>query len=391
MRCLPLRLPPRVRGKGLCKDFHLCDVGITPACAGKSEKQVPFLPPYQDHPRVCGEKSQPAVRRSCAKGSPPRVRGKGHSEPGGAGGGGITPAYAGKSMGALIADAAERDHPRMCGEKTSASSLFNTAAGSPPRVRGKELRVETCFSHDGITPACAGKRRSYIRTTALLRDHPRVCGEKFWALVRAVMALGSPPRVRGKEWYLQGESPAPGITPAYAGKSCASAHGWFPDRDHPRVCGEKPWLTLPPWLWLGSPPRMRGKVQLQPWQPTALGITPAYAGKSMMLHHSIPDTAAHDGRQVLRGLRRHLKCDWDGHLRLVQVGNVVHERALMPDVHESQSRRTPQRHNDRMGQPVQAGMHGGSHGCRGRAAAPKCPAHHPWLLPPCRMVIRPRP
>ena len=56
MRCLPLRSPPRVRGKGLCKDFHLCDVGITPACAGKSEKQVPFLPPYQDHPRVCGEK-----------------------------------------------------------------------------------------------------------------------------------------------------------------------------------------------------------------------------------------------------------------------------------------------------------------------------------------------
>ena len=157
MRRLPLRSPPRMRGKGLCKDFHLCDVGITPACAGKSEKQVPFLPPYQDHPRVCGEKSQPAVRRSCAKGSPPRVRGKGHSEPGGAGGGGITPAYAGKSMGALIADAAERDHPRMCGEKTSASSLFNTAAGSPPRVRGKELRVETCFSHDGITPAYAGK------------------------------------------------------------------------------------------------------------------------------------------------------------------------------------------------------------------------------------------
>ena len=56
MRRSPLRSPPRMRGKGLCKGFHLCDVGITPACAGKSEKQVPFLPPYQDHPRVCGEK-----------------------------------------------------------------------------------------------------------------------------------------------------------------------------------------------------------------------------------------------------------------------------------------------------------------------------------------------
>ena len=73
-------------------------------------------------------------------------------------------------------------------------------------------------------------------------------------------------------------------------------------------------------------------------------------------HNTSWEAVDFDGRQVLRGLLRHLKCDWDGHLRLVQVGNVVHERALMPDVHESQPRRTPQRHNDRMGQPVQAGM-----------------------------------
>ncbi len=97
MRRSPLRSPPRMRGKGLCKGFHLCDVGITPACAGKSEKQVPFLPPYQDHPRVCGEKSQPAVRRSCAKGSPPRVRGKVFFGENCRIVHGITPAYAGKS------------------------------------------------------------------------------------------------------------------------------------------------------------------------------------------------------------------------------------------------------------------------------------------------------
>ena len=182
-----------------------------------------------------------------------------------------------------------------------------------------------------------------------------------------------------------------GITPACAGKSSAARRARQPSRDHPRVCGEKTEYRALVTAHQGSPPRMRGKGLIMALKKTYEGITPAYAGKSMMLHHSIPDTAAHDGRQVLRGLRRHLKCDWDGHLRLVQVGNVVHERALMPDVHESQSRRTPQRHNDRMGQPVQAGMHGGSHGCRGRAAAPKCPAHHPWLLPLCRMVIRPRP
>ena len=62
---------------------------------------------------------------------------------------------------------------------------------------------------------------------------------------------------------------------------------------------------------------MRGKAEAPVEEVKAEGITPAYAGKSMMLHHSIPDTAAHDGRQVLRGLRRHLKCDRDGYLRLV--------------------------------------------------------------------------
>ena len=98
------------------------------------------------------------------------------------------------------------------------------------------------------------------------------------------------------------------------------------------MCGEKDLTLNYEDMQKGSPPRVRGK--------------------------------AHDGRQVLRGLRRHLKCDWDGHLRLVQVGNVVHERALMPDVHESQPRRTPQRHNDRMGQPVQAGMQLRAHACQ---------------------------
>ena len=56
MRRLPLRSPPRMRGKGAGDIGVHGGLGITPACTGKSEKQVPFLPPYQDHPRVCGEK-----------------------------------------------------------------------------------------------------------------------------------------------------------------------------------------------------------------------------------------------------------------------------------------------------------------------------------------------
>ena len=238
-------------------------------------------------------------------------------------------------------------------------------------MRGKVFVLSHVDVHKRITPAYAGKSLLNTDNTTAARDHPRVCGEKPPSCPEMSTNEGSPPRMRGKVLKLQNALKKFRITPAYAGKRPRTLLAGSSSRDHP--------------------PRMRGKAGRALEGACIPGITPAYAGKSMMLHHSIPDTAAHDGRQVLRGLRRHLKCDWDGHLRLVQVGNVVHERALMPDVHESQSRRTPQRHNDRMGQPVQAGMHGGSHGCRGRAAAPKCPAHHPWLLPPCRMVIKPRP
>ena len=50
-----------------------------------------------------------------------------------------------------------------------------------------------------------------------------------------------------------------GITPAYAGKSCASFCVVLREKDHPRVCGEKQdTLKFQPWV-RGSPPRMRGK------------------------------------------------------------------------------------------------------------------------------------
>lgn len=57
MRRLPLRSPLRMRGKAINECPPDGGIRITPACAGKSEKKVPFLPPYQDHPRVCGEKA----------------------------------------------------------------------------------------------------------------------------------------------------------------------------------------------------------------------------------------------------------------------------------------------------------------------------------------------
>ena len=107
----------------------------------------------------------------------------------------------------------------MCGEKPCPLMLARLLEGSPPRMRGKAVPVAAVAVAAGITPARAGKSLPCTGSSVLGRDHPRACGEKFWALVRAVMALGSPPRMRGKERCGSGYRAPAGITPACAGKS----------------------------------------------------------------------------------------------------------------------------------------------------------------------------
>ena len=98
MRRLPLRSPPRMRGKVLDTVIEHAFDGITPACAGKRNPSATRIWPDWDHPRVCGEKATHRGSLRSKEGSPPRVRGKepdtelrGHAK-------GITPACAGKSI-----------------------------------------------------------------------------------------------------------------------------------------------------------------------------------------------------------------------------------------------------------------------------------------------------
>ena len=114
--------------------------------------------PHEDHPRMCGEKYPFNFHLVVLQGSPPHVRGKVGildrvtSEVG------ITPACAGKSCRKRRGKPRTWDHPRMCGEKDEIQKELNKHLGSPPHVRGKAA-AEPFFSlNDGITPACAGKR-----------------------------------------------------------------------------------------------------------------------------------------------------------------------------------------------------------------------------------------
>ena len=110
---------------------------------------------------------------------------------------------------------------------------------SPPRMRGKVV-VHGCVVLDvGITPAYAGKSPPAKRKNPAIWDHPRVCGEKIPSSLNWPMFLGSPPRVRGK-----------------ATRKVARVTS---RANHPRVCGEKPLCVAGCVPQKGSPPRVRGK------------------------------------------------------------------------------------------------------------------------------------
>ena len=96
---------------------------------------------------------------------------------------------------------------------------------SPPRMRGKDGVSGACHSPPGITPACAGKSNIATTQPCLPGDHPRVCGEKCLDGIAHGMIAGSPPRVRGKDVDPLGLVRRLRITPAYAGKS-ALQNSW---------------------------------------------------------------------------------------------------------------------------------------------------------------------
>ena len=153
------------------------------------------------------------------QGSPPRMRGKAVGSAMTFGGGGITPAYAGKRSPVHRRYWHSRDHPRVCGEKLHMRSIPCWYVGSPPRVRGKDVFPDSLPCAVRITPACAGKRGRCCPDRLRCWDHPRVCGEKDQPITRAEHEEGSPPRVRGKAKAGVVDNLHLRITPACAGKS----------------------------------------------------------------------------------------------------------------------------------------------------------------------------
>ena len=168
-----------MRGKGVDAYRFYKNRRITPAYAGKSDNKVGEIAEWEDHPRLCGEKSVLVMRAESPLGSPPPMRGK----------------------------AATRQQRKV------------KKIGSPPPMRGKVPIHDTVFFHVGITPAYAGKSMELSSNIMVSKDHPRLCGEKASTKAWELWGTGSPPPMRGKAGYRSRNFLTFRITPAYAGKS----------------------------------------------------------------------------------------------------------------------------------------------------------------------------
>ena len=71
---------------------------------------------------------------------------------------------------------------------------------------------------------------------------------------------GSPPHTRGKGIKIMTVKARIGITPAYAGKSLYCQETLSASGDHPRIRGEKMFAETLADMNTGSPPHTRGKA-----------------------------------------------------------------------------------------------------------------------------------
>ena len=175
---LHLGSPPHARGQEIFRRFEVCYAGITPACAGTSHENIHLQSAQRDHPRMRGDKSPASRRRALYRGSPPHARGQEKGLLHKFHGAGITPACAGTSTHINFPSSMSRDHPRMRGDKKGATRQEIADQGSPPHARGQAVGNIEVLLGTRITPACAGTRTRAALNNGAAWDHPRMRGDK---------------------------------------------------------------------------------------------------------------------------------------------------------------------------------------------------------------------
>ncbi len=210
------------------------------------------------HPRVCGERESTFQNTHTRHGSSPRLRGTGRHTDTVPSNLRFIPASAGNGPSQLSSACPPSVHPRVCGERRGKRRLRGPGYGSSPRLRGTGAKWRLRREVRRFIPASAGNGLGEVLVKWFLPVHPRVCGERPELTIKPWRAVGSSPRLRGTARCTHKPIRTGRFIPASAGNG--TSHRCPPLRTavHPRVCGERIKVTLPLVGLCGSSPRLRG-------------------------------------------------------------------------------------------------------------------------------------
>ena len=165
--------------------------------------------------------------------------------------------------------------------------------GSSPLTRGGRGKLLGSKLMMGLIPAYAGRTRVCGCSGGLGRAHPRLRGADPRLEDASKANSGSSPLTRGGRVVPGKKTPQIGLIPAYAGRTTGREDCGPWEEAHPRLRGadNRPDILDPENQ--GSSPLTRGGLGAIGYFVTALGLIPAYAGRTGAPSKSARVTRAH--------------------------------------------------------------------------------------------------
>ena len=147
-------------------------------------------------------------------------------------------------------------------------------------MRGTRFVFRNGLIPTRIIPADAGNTSLEVARQIAIEDHPRGCGEHPYIPIYLYLLQGSSPRMRGTQSGDAKLSNSRRIIPADAGNTWTGRQSPGLCRDHPRGCGEHPERSHRQPVRSGSSPRMRGTRRSPARSTPSRRIIPADAGNT---------------------------------------------------------------------------------------------------------------
>ncbi len=129
-----------------------------------------------------------------------------------------------------------------------------------------------------FTPTRVGTTLDSSRDCCRVAVHPHACGDDGCSTRREPSANGSPPRVWGRLPPFSESITTTRFTPTRVGTTRRQEGRAVGLAVHPHACGDDPFIEAPLALPRGSPPRVWGRLPLQPFLLDTPRFTPTRVG-----------------------------------------------------------------------------------------------------------------